>query len=1306
MIPFFQGFETNDTTGITVATGATISRVTSGTNSICGAINSLTGNEYAVLTPGNDAWGVCAGGALGDTAGGNNGDFINGPPYPPYVGDFTLSMSFYIPITGTGAWSAAPNQSFAAFQIWGNSNSETQQYDLELPEIYFGVPGGGSPVSIFYNTGGWAICSAPGWPIASISSNGWYTFATSYIKTGDRVNDPTAAVITVYNSAGNIVGVPFPIPGWQPNSAQIPYAGENVQNGPPLPSSDMLGSAQWGIESWQTPQDNGLMVGPSGGYPSIWQPAGICIDNIQTLVGQLNPADAPVFSNLSSGQMLNATIGTSFSLTLSASNATAYYIAGYNAGVYNSGGFDGLPAGLTLNSSTGVITGIPTGSASYCDMLVMAVNATSFSLLRVHFNIAASGTPAITAVPTISGTAQVGSVLTCNHGSYSGSPTSYGNQWFSNGVKISGATGSTYTCATGDIGNVITVSETPLNGTGSGQIAFSAASSAVIVKSGAPVNAVTPVISGNIGTVGAVLTASNGNWSGSPTGFLYTWYLNGQPITTTYSNGSTSSTYTQQSWDVLGLPITVSVQAYNASGYSVPAFSNGISSPVNTVLPTVGGTPQVGQTMVATQGTWTGATSFSYQWVWGDTGVSISGATTLSYVPVSGDIGHTLEIKVTATNSAGSTSATSLSTSSITGVTSMAKTINYQCASSGNAGLGAYTGDGQSSPVWNYSVNSPISSVLNSDGTTATGVSIAFINGGTYGMGTSPQIFSTFMYEVSATGTVTISGLSPSANYQLYIYSQNGGFNDRGTNFSITTGTGSPTGGSNASTNNNGISGSYTLNANYLIFNVTANSSGIIQFSYTANPAATGTSGNQEGDFNGFQLVTLTGSLPSNSILPIVTGTASVGSTLTGTQGTWSGATSFAYQWIWADTGANISGATSSTYVPQATDEGHTLAIKVTATNSTGSASATSVATSVIPVPVTIPVNSVLPVITGTVTVGNTLTATSGTWSQSPTYAYQWVWGDTGVSILGATSLTYVIQTTDETHTLEIKVIATNSAGSVTAVSVATSAVPVPSSLPPNGTVFNRAGLTQTFQSNFTGPTPLVTNSMTKAASDQWIIHTPWNGDFGYSPSNIANVSIVKDPLLDGESVLQLSVNGTNGGPWTGAILSTTDAAGNGFKQVGGVFECRMKLPSGQGLWPAFWLDSCAGPNPVTGVTSEIDVIEIYTEWVNGYWATIHRWLAGVDTNTNNAFQIQPPVSPCDGNYHTYTVEITPTYGVLIYMDDVQVAAFQGDASVSGPMTMLLDLVVGGAGLAASACDGFSLPSNMLVSWVRAWKRP
>jgi hypothetical protein len=261
------------------------------------------------------------------------------------------------------------------------------------------------------------------------------------------------------------------------------------------------------------------------------------------------------------------------------------------------------------------------------------------------------------------------------------------------------------------------------------------------------------------------------------------------------------------------------------------------------------------------------------------------------------------------------------------------------------------------------------------------------------------------------------------------------------------------------------------------------------------------------------------------------------------------------------------------------------------------------------------------------------------------------------------------------------------------------------SSLPPNGTIFNRAGLVQTFESNFAGPAAPVSDGFTLVAPNQFINHTPWDGDFGYAPSNINNVSIVKEPLLDGESVLQLSVNGTQGGPWTGAILCTTDSTGKGFSQAGGVFEARMKLPSGQGLWPAFWLDSAAGPNPVVGATSEIDVIEAYTEWTNSYWATVHKWLGGTDTNTNNGFNITPPASPCDGNYHTYTVEITPTYGVLFYMDDVQVAAFQGDITVMGPMSMLLDLEVGGAGLAAASCNGFTIPSHLNCAWMRAWHR-
>ena len=93
------------------------------------------------------------------------------------------------------------------------------------------------------------------------------------------------------------------------------------------------------------------------------------------------------------------------------------------------------------------------------------------------------------------------------------------------------------------------------------------------------------------------------------------------------------------------------------------------------------------------------------------------------------------------------------------------------------------------------------------------------------------------------------------------------------------------------------------------------------------------------------------GSLPVNIVAPAVTGTATVGQTLSTTDGTWTGAPAptFAYQWQRATT--NISGATSSTYVVQLADVGNTIRCVVTATNPLGSASANSANTSSVPTP-------------------------------------------------------------------------------------------------------------------------------------------------------------------------------------------------------------------------------------------------------------------------------------------------------------------------------------------------------------------
>jgi hypothetical protein len=95
----------------------------------------------------------------------------------------------------------------------------------------------------------------------------------------------------------------------------------------------------------------------------------------------------------------------------------------------------------------------------------------------------------------------------------------------------------------------------------------------------------------------------------------------------------------------------------------------------------------------------------------------------------------------------------------------------------------------------------------------------------------------------------------------------------------------------------------------------------------------------------------------------------------------------------------------------------------------------------------TAPRNTVRPTITGTARQGETLTADPGMWSgtQPITFTYQWRRCDTGgascSNIVGATSKTYTLTSADVGNRVRVRLRAANSAGSSTALSLATAVV-------------------------------------------------------------------------------------------------------------------------------------------------------------------------------------------------------------------------------------------------------------------------
>ncbi len=169
-----------------------------------------------------------------------------------------------------------------------------------------------------------------------------------------------------------------------------------------------------------------------------------------------------------------------------------------------------------------------------------------------------------TALPTITGTPKVGSVLTASPGSWSQQNTTFTYQWLQNGVAISGATAPTRKLYKGQLRKQITVQVTASRTGFPSATATSAPTEAVA----AAVLSATekPSITGDP-RVGATLSADPGTWSPTPDSLQYQWRADGRPLT-----GATGSSLELPPATV-GKSVSVTVTAGRAGYAPVEATS-------------------------------------------------------------------------------------------------------------------------------------------------------------------------------------------------------------------------------------------------------------------------------------------------------------------------------------------------------------------------------------------------------------------------------------------------------------------------------------------------------------------------------------------------------------------------------------------------------------------------------------------------------------------------------------------------------------------------------------------------------------
>ena len=238
------------------------------------------------------------------------------------------------------------------------------------------------------------------------------------------------------------------------------------------------------------------------------------------------------------------------------------------------------------------------------------------------------------------------------------------------------------------------------------------------------------------------------------------------------------------------------------------------------------------------------------------------------------------------------------------------------------------------------------------------------------------------------------------------------------------------------------------------------------------------------------------------------------------------------------------------------------------------------------------------------------------------------------------------------------------------------------------------ASWTLAWSDEFDGPAGELPNP----ANWAFDIGTDWgNAQLEYDTDRPENVS------LDGNGNLAITARQE---PYQRSAYTSGRIKTQGlFEQTYGRFEARIQLPTGQGIWPAFWMlgnDIDAVGWPECG---EIDIMEYRGQEPSIVLGTIHGPGYSASAGVSGRYALQG--GRFDTDFHVFAIEWTEG-GIAWFVDDNRYHTVDrndpgGRWVFDHPFFILLNVAVGG-GFVGPPNESTTFPQTMLVDWVRVYR--